>query len=66
MTMNRQKTGWSVQLRTVRPNRTTCVIKNFDNTTCDILAIYIEPEDRILIFKSLDVNVKTSMVIPMM
>jgi Holliday junction resolvase-like predicted endonuclease len=44
--------SWLVQLRSIRSNRTENVIKHFDSSQCDIIAVYIEPEDRIEILQA--------------
>lgn len=44
--------GYTVQLRSVRSNKTANVVKTFDAGVCDLLGIYIEPEDRVVILKA--------------
>ena len=46
----RTKSGkWAVQIGRVRPNRTGNTIHKFDSSEADILAVYIVPEDRVII-----------------
>lgn len=54
---------WLVQLKSVRPNRTGNTIKHFDNSAIDILAIYIVPEDRVLLLDSSFITQKTQLSI---
>ena len=56
-------TGWEVQLKKVRPNSSRNVITNFDNTSCDILCVYIVPLDIVVVYNSSDIKAKTSMAI---
>lgn len=59
-TTTRNKYGvWVVQLKTVRSNKTQNTIKNFDASTCDLLAIYIAPEDRVLLLPAQQYNGKS-------
>lgn len=53
--------SWLVQLKSVRPNRTKNTIKHFDNTAVDYLAIYIIPEDRVIILQASEVTQTSQM-----
>jgi len=47
-TSSRTRYGvYQVQLRAVRSNRTANTIQYFDPSQCDVLAIYIEPLDKV-------------------
>ena len=48
-TRNRANTGWIFQIKKVRPNRTKAKIYRFNKSQCDILALYIQPLDKIII-----------------
>lgn len=43
---------WAVQIGSVRPNRSGNVIKKFDPTAQDYLAIYIAPLDTVMFLKA--------------
>ena len=58
------KKSWLVSIRQIRPNRTTNIIKHFDKTKSDLLAIYIIPEDRVVILRSSGVTVRSGLTIP--
>lgn len=58
-----EKGVYNIQPKTVRPNRTCNKITNFDNTSCDLLAIYLQEDDEVVIFKSSEVVVKSAMTI---
>lgn len=60
---NSNSNNWCVQLKTVRSNKTKNTITNFDNTSCEILAIYIEPEDRVILYNAKDILTKTILII---
>lgn len=62
-TRTRQDTGWVVQLKSTRSNRNTNRIKNFDNTKMDYLSVYVEPLDKIITYRTLDVQSKSALVI---
>lgn len=51
---------YEVQLRSVRPNRTTNTVKKFDGTKSDILAVYIVPTSRVVLLNSVDYHGRTS------
>jgi Holliday junction resolvase-like predicted endonuclease len=44
--------GWVVHLKRVRPNKTQNKIHPFDSSRIDLLAVYITPLDRVLIFEA--------------
>lgn len=55
--------GYTVSLRTVsRRKDNNVTVKHFDNSV-DILAVYIQPEDRVVIFKGIDVTATNSFVV---
>ena len=56
--------SWTVELRQKRPNRTSVTTKKFNATNSDILAIYIEPEDRVVYMQSSDMHDRTSVDVP--
>ncbi len=57
-TRSKSNSGWEVQIKSIRPNRTKNRIVGFDNTKSDILCVYIQPIDKILLYKSC--NIKNS------
>lgn len=54
---------YKVQLKRVRSNKNENRIHYFDNSRIDILVIYIEIEDKILLFNAKDLKVKTELTI---
>lgn len=54
---------YEVQLRSVRPNRTTNVIKKFDGTRSDILAVYLVPTARVVLLNSMDYDGRTTVTL---
>lgn len=62
-TRNKANTGWSIQIKKVRPNKTGNKITNFSPEQCDILAIYIKPIDTVVLINSSDIKVKTELLI---
>jgi len=57
-------TGYSVQLRTISRRKDNKVsIKHFDNSQVNILAVYIQPEDRVVILRSIDIKATTAIVV---
>jgi len=62
--MKKDKNGvYSVQLKSVRANRTGNTIHNFDNTSCDILAIYLLEDDEVVLMESTSIKAKSALVI---
>ncbi len=56
--------GYSVSLRTVsRRKDNQIVVKKFNNTNIDLLAVYIQPEDRVVIINGLDIKATNSIVV---
>ncbi len=53
----RSKTGWIVELRRIRSNKTKNVIHKFDNTKSDIVSVYIEPLDKVILIPSNTITV---------
>lgn len=63
-TRTKYNTGWVVQLKSTLPNKNKKnKIINFDNKSCDILVIYIEPLDKIIIKKSKEIKVVGALAI---
>jgi len=60
---SRADTGWEVQLKRVRPNRTGNNIAIFDNASCDFLCIYIQPIDKIYIIESCNVKATSALTL---
>lgn len=58
-----KKNTYIVYLQRVRPNRTKNIIHKFDKTCCDLLAIYIVPEDRIVLLEASGIKQKCSLSI---
>jgi hypothetical protein len=54
---------YTVQLKAVRSNRNKNRIINFDNSLCDIVAVYILPEDKIVMLNSNTIIVKSSLTV---
>ena len=61
-TSNEVRPGvWRVELRTVsRRNLSRIAIKKFNNTSCDILAVYIEPQDKVVFLDSKKITATTA------
>lgn len=55
--------GYVVQIKKVRANKNQNAITNFDNTHIDILAVYIVPEDRVILFDAKEVTVKSTLTV---
>lgn len=62
-TRNKANTGWKVQLKKVRPNRTRNKIINFDKTKLEKLVVFIEPLNLVVLFESKDINVTCELCI---
>lgn len=64
-TSTQNKSGsWQIELRTVsRRKDNTCKITKFDSSTCDILAIYIEPLDKIVLIDTKTIEAKSAISI---
>jgi len=56
-------TGWEVQLKKVRPNRTSNKIINFDNSKVDKVVVYIEPIRKVVLYDAKDIKAKTAMAV---
>ena len=56
-------TGWEVQIKKVRPNRSKAVIHNFSSDQCDILAVFIEPLDKVILIQSSEIKTKSMLTI---
>lgn len=52
--------SWQVELKSVRSNKTVNKIHNFDSSKCELLAIYIQPEDRVVVLDASLYNDKTA------
>lgn len=55
--------SYTVQLKSVRSNRTGNTIINFDNNSCDILAIYILETDEVILLDSCNIKAKSGLVV---
>jgi hypothetical protein len=55
--------GYVVQIKKVRSNKTKSKITGFDNSLVDILAVYIVPEDRVVLFDAKTVDVKSTLTV---
>lgn len=51
---------WEVQIKTVRSNKTEHKVRPFDPTKVDLLAVYIVPEDRVVVFESSTITQRTA------
>lgn len=61
---NESKAGnWEVHLKSVRPNKTQNKIINFNSDDCDVLAVYIVPEDRVVLIDATTITAKSMMTI---
>lgn len=60
---NRQNTGWVVQIKSVRSNKTQNRIVEFDNTKVDYLAVYISPIDKVVVYEATSMKQKNSVSI---
>lgn len=56
--------NWAVMLKSVRSNKTQNIIKLFDRTKSDIVAIWIIPEDRIILLESHLIKAQYEITIP--
>lgn len=56
-------TGWVVELKSSRSNKTITKINNFDNSAQDILAVYLPVLNKVLLFNSNSITQKTAFVI---
>lgn len=54
---------YQAQIGSIRPNRSGNGIHKFDNTSCDYLAIYVAPENRIAFIKASDITVGRSLTV---
>lgn len=55
--------SWYIMLQTVRSNKTKNVISKYVSSDFDILAIYIVPEDRVILYKSEKITVTSALSI---
>ena len=63
-TLKRNKSGfYIIQLRSVRSNKTKNGVYPFDNSKIDLLGIYLEDIDKVIIYDSKSIIQKTSMKI---
>ncbi len=58
-TSTKIREAYQVQLREVRPNRTGNVVRHFDPARCDVLAVYVEPVDKVCFLRSDEVSSKS-------
>lgn len=58
------KGAWVVGLRNVsRRNNGEVCVKKFDKNSCDILAVYIQPENRIVLIESKNISATCSLAV---
>ena len=62
-TESKSGSGWEVQIKKVRPNKTENKITNFSKDQCDLLAIYLKPVDKVLLIPSADVKTTCQMTV---
>ncbi len=62
-TRNRTNTGWVVQLKKVRPNRTRNKIVNFDKSKLEKLIVFIKPLNTVVLFEAKDIKVTSALSI---
>lgn len=55
--------NWTVQLKSIRSNKTKNRIENFDNSIIDFLVIYIKPIDKLIVYDAKTIKQKTAMQI---
>ena len=55
--------SWEVQVKSVRSNRTKNKVIPFDSLSCDVLAVYIEPLDRVCFLRASEVSGKCSIAL---
>ncbi len=55
--------NWEVQLRSIRSNRTQNTVHLYENNSCDILAVYVEPIDQVYFFLSKEITQSTALTI---
>ena len=55
--------SWEVQVKSVRSNRTKNKVVPFDPLSCDVLAVYIEPLDRVCFLRASEVSGKCSIAL---
>lgn len=55
--------SYTVQLKSVRSNRTENKIVNFDNSSCDILAVYIVETDEVILLDASSITAKSGLVV---
>lgn len=60
---NKAGTGWVVQVKSVRSNKTRNKIIQFDREKVDVLAVYIAPLDRIFAIASKNITQTTAITI---
>jgi Holliday junction resolvase-like predicted endonuclease len=58
-----QDTGWNVQVKKVRSNKTVNKISSYDSAACDILVFYLEPVDRMIFMWGKDLKQKSVAVV---
>ena len=56
---------YRVQIKKVRSNKTRNVVTRFDNTQVDLLAVYIEPEDVVIVYKAEEITVGSELRVDM-
>ena len=62
-TRTKYNTGWEVQIKKVRSNKTKSKITNFNKDQCDLLVIYIHGLNSVFIIPSNEVKTKSILTI---
>ncbi|AFB83913.1 hypothetical protein F404_gp056 [Vibrio phage pVp-1] len=60
---NKADTGWEVQLKSVRTNKTANKVKHFDNTAQDFLFVYFPEIDKYKLLISSEITQKAAMLV---
>jgi Holliday junction resolvase-like predicted endonuclease len=58
-----EDTGWIVTLKATRPNRTRSKHIQFDRNSCDVLAVFIEPDNRVVVIQANTIKQKSAIVV---
>jgi len=61
--LTKNKSSWEVGLRNVSRKKEGLLIKKFNNLECDLLAVYVAPEERVVILDTKNVKNTTSLSI---
>lgn len=55
--------SWEVQIKSIRSNRTKNRVVPFDPLSCDVLAVYIEPLDRVCFLRTSEISGRSSIAL---